>query len=161
MSKKLKWCKAKDAGQYFGLDAEEVADLILVMDGYRALFGDLDLKYALQIVMRSGSEYEFFVGKPTDIEHGSTKIEIHKAAGVDEHYEVLEFDINIESLSHHQLSKSEDFPHNLIRFLAGDINDHYLASDDATDSERQFAREVYDALIALWEKRIFEKKFGK
>lgn len=153
------WIKAKDAGEYFGLDEEEVADLVKVMDAFRQLFSDIDLKYALGFAMRSGCDYEFFLGKAADFEHGTTEFEIHKAAGIDEHYEFLQFSVDIQSFTHHHLSGSASFPHNLLDFLAGDVNDHYLASDDATDSEREFAQDVYDALKATAEKRIFEEKF--
>ncbi|WP_017772764.1 hypothetical protein [Paraburkholderia kururiensis] len=159
MKKKIEWTRAADIGRHLKLDGAEIAELVAAMEGYQALFGDVSLSYAHGFVMRSASEYEFVVG--SDALESETFFEIHKAAGSDEHYELLEFGICVESFLHHQLSKSEDFPHNIIRFLAGEVNDHYLASDSATESELEFARQVYDALIALWEKRIFEQKFLK
>ncbi|QJP73785.1 hypothetical protein [Burkholderia glumae] len=160
MNEKIKWCKAKDAGKYFGLNADEVADLVAVMAGYESLFGDLDLKQALGIAMRM-SNFEFCVTHVlNDFEHGSTMVEIHRLSTSKYEYGYLEFSIHVDSFAHHRLSHSPDFPHNLIKFLAGEINDQFLQSDMTDESERSFAQNVYDALKAVAEKRILESKFG-
>ncbi len=93
MQTKKKWCSAGDAGKYFGLATKEIVDLVAVMEEYKRLFADIDLKTTHRFVMRSGSNYEFYVRQPSDLDHGLTSIEIRKIASIDENYEILEFKV--------------------------------------------------------------------
>ncbi|MBH9685122.1 hypothetical protein [Burkholderia cepacia] len=160
MGKKIEWCKAGEAGKYFGLSDVEVADLVKVIDALREFRSDIDLAESIGFVTRSSCNFEFFVGSQNDFEHGLTEIEMHKLSSLGGSHEILKINFDVQAIAIHRFSYSENFPHNLITYLASTVSDFYLASDDATDDERHFAQHVYDALNAVAEKRIFEKKFG-
>lgn len=160
MSRKIKWCKASEAGKYFGLRDDEVVDLVKVIDALRELFSDIELEKSLGFNLRSECNFEFWVGSQNDFAHGLTEIEIHKASEIDDDYELLEMHFDVLSFTIHRFSYAENFPNNLITYLANTVCDFYLDSEDPTENEREFAQNVYDALNAVAEKRIFNKKFG-
>lgn len=150
---------AVQAGDVFGLSKNEGDDLIKVVDALVQLKMELVSDSRFGFKMNSESDFKFCAVEESDLEYGKMPLEIYKI-GNNGKYLGLEFSFNVDSLTLNRLSEDVNFPHNVCRYVADEIHDLFLCDNADSAEQEEFARNVYDSLCALTEKRIIDSRFG-